>query len=402
MDTLLLKTGKLIVGDGRLEEDTEVLVKDGRIAEVGEDLKRPSRCETFDFSNRVVMPGIVDAHLHVCYDGVTLDPAAVRALDDEFMAIRGARLVEGLLDFGITTVADAGARGKVSFAVKQAAEGGVIRGPRVLVSGRMITITGGRDPGSGALEADGVDAVKRAVREEIARGVDFIKLAGTGAISSEHTESMTTQFDEDELRAATEEAHKVDRPTHSHAYGDAGIRNTIMAGVDVLVHGHPLNDENLKLMKKMGTIYMPTIVTFYESVLHHDEGKLPEHMVRKEKEVFPLIKRGVENAVKAGVEIAVGTDTGLPYTLYGNAAAEEMELLVNFGGMSEMDAIVAGTRNAARSLNAESSIGTVEVGRSADIVVLQPDVDPLEDITVLKQQDSFDQVFLKGLQVHNR
>lgn len=380
-------------------EDTEILISDGKIVEVGQKLEEPSSCRILDFSDRVLMPGLVDAHLHVCYDGVTLDPAAVRALDDEFMAIRGARLVEGLLDFGITTVADAGARGRVSLAVRQAVDTGVIKGPRVLVSGRMITITGGRDPVSGALEADGVDAVKRAVREEVARGVDFIKLAGTGAISSEHTESMSTQFDEEELRAATEEAHKVGKPTHSHAYGNAGIRSTIMAGVDVLVHGHPLNDENLKLMEDKGTIYMPTIVTYYESQLHHDEGELPEHMIRKEKEIFPLIKTGVQEAVKAGVEIAVGTDTGMPYTLYGKSTAEEMELLVRFGGMSEMDAIVAGTRNAARSLSVDSKIGTIEAGKSADIVVLESGVDPLKDITVLQQLDSFAQVFLKGVPV---
>ena len=400
--TLLLRTGNLLVGDGRALKNAEVLIEEDVIVDVGSDLHRPADCEVLDYSDRVVMPGLVDAHLHVCYDGVTLDPAAVRALDDEFMAIRGARLVEGLLDFGITTVADAGARGKVSFAVKQAFEKGIIKGPRVLVSGRMITITGGRDPGSGCLEADGTDAVRRAVREEIARGVDFIKLAGTGAISSAHTESMSAQFDEEELRVATYEAHKVGKPTHSHAYGDLGIKNTVLAGVDALVHGHPLYRENLELMKQMGTIYMPTIVTYYESVLHHDEGDLPAHMIRKEKEVFPLIKKGVEEAVKAGIEIAVGTDTGLPYTLYGKAAAEEMSLLVEYGGMSAMEAIVAGTRNAAKSLRVDSRIGTVEPGKSADIVVLDSGIDPLKDITVLQQKDSFSMVILRGRPVVER
>ena len=396
---LLLRTGKLIVGDGSTLQDAEILVENGTIIELGENLSRPRECEVLDFSDHVVMPGIVDAHLHVCYDGVTLDPAVIRALDNEFMAIRGARLVEGLLEYGVTTVADAGAKGKVSLAVSQALAEGIIKGPRILVSGRMITITGGRDPASGALEADGVDAVKRAVREEVARGVDFIKLAGTGAISSEHTESMSTQFDEEELRAATEEAHKVGKPTHSHAYGDAGIQNTVLAGVDVLVHGHPLNRENINLMKEKGTIYMPTIVTYYESVKHHDEGKLPQHMIRKEKEVFPLIKKGVQEAVEAGLEIAVGTDTGLPYTLYGKAAAQEMSLLVEYGGMSAMDAILAGTKNAAHSLRVDDKIGTIEPGKSADIVVLARGIDPLEDITLLQERESFETVFLKGVPV---
>jgi imidazolonepropionase-like amidohydrolase len=399
MTTHLFKTGTLLMGDGRKMSDGEVLVENGIITAVGQDLSKRSECEVLDFSDRVVMPGLIDAHLHVCFDGVTLDPAAVGTLDDEFLAIRGARLVESLLDFGVTTVADAGARGNVSFAVKQAVKQGIIKGPRVLVSGRMITITGGRDSASGCLEADGADAVRKAVREEVARGVDFIKLAATGAISSEHTESMSTQFDEEELQVGTEEAHKVGKRTHAHAYGDMGIRNTVMAGVDVLVHGHPLNSDNLRLMKERGTVYMPTIVTYYESQLHHDDGELPEHMIRKEKEIFPLIKRGVQEAVKAGIEIAVGTDTGLPYTLWGRSTPEELELLVKLGGMSEMDAIVAGTRNSARSLNVDKGLGTIESGKSADMIVLMPDVDPLKDITVLQKPELIASVFLKGVPV---
>jgi imidazolonepropionase-like amidohydrolase len=397
MKAHLFRTGTLLIGDGRKMNDAEVLVERGEVIEVGQDLSRQGECEVLDFSDRIVMPGLIDAHLHVCFDGVTLDPAAVRGLNDEFMAIRGARLVESLLNLGVTTVADAGARGNVSFAVRQAVQKGIIKGPRVLVSGRMITITGGRDSDMGCLEADGADAVRRAVREEVARGVDFIKLAATGAISSEHTESMSTQFGEEELRVATEEAHKVGKRTHAHAYGDAGIRNTVMAGVDVLVHGHPLNSENLRLMKERGTVYMPTIVTYYESQLHHDEGELPEHMIRKEKEIFPLIKRGVQEAVKAGIEIAVGTDTGLPYTFWGRSTPEELELLVKLGGMSEMDAVVAGTKNSARSLNVDKSLGTIEAGKSADMIVLAPDVDPLRDITVLQKPESIDRVFLKGV-----
>jgi imidazolonepropionase-like amidohydrolase len=396
MTDILLKTGKLIIGNGKALNDASVLIKDGSISEVGPDLKTESEIEVLDYSDRVVMPGIIDPHVHVGYDGIAADPDEVRLLSDEFLSIRGGVVAERLLNNGVTTAGDAASRGNISFAVKEAIEKGIVNGPRLLVCGRMISITGGRDPMSGYSEANGVDDVRRAIREEVARGIHFIKLASTGAISAMHTESMSPQFNLDELQAAVEETHKVGKMAHAHAYGDVGIRNTILAGVDVLVHGHPLNKENIDLMKKHGTMYMPTIVTYYESQLHHDDGDLPEYMVRKEKEIYPLIEEGVKNAVKAGLEMVVGSDSGMPYTPFGPSTMEEMELMVKIGGLPEMDAIVAGTLNAAKSLKIESQIGTIEPGKSADILVLATGNDPLKDISLLKEPKSIERVILKG------
>ena len=401
MSDLLLKAGTLIVGNGETLENVSILVKDGKISEVGPDVQAPPDAEVLDFSDCVLMPGIIDPHVHVCFDGST-DPAEVRKFSDELLAIRGAQLVEKLLEYGITTAGDAAGRGNVPFAVKEAVERGLVNGPRMLPCGRMITISGGRDSLGGANEADGPDNVRRAVREEIGRGARYIKLAATGAISSEHTECFNSQFDLDELEAAANEARKVHLKSHAHAYGDEGIRNTILAGVDVLVHGHPLNKENIELMKKHNTMYMPTIVTYYESQLHHDDGDLPEYMVRKEREIFPLIEEGVKNAVKAGIELVVGTDSGMPYTYYGKSTAEEMELMVRLGGASEMTAIVAGTKNAAISMNIDSKVGTIESGKSADILVLAPGKNPLEDITVLQDKQSITRVILMGKTVIER
>jgi imidazolonepropionase-like amidohydrolase len=401
MGNLLIKAGNLIVGNGETLENVSILIQDDKIADVGPDIKAPKGAEVLDCSERVVMPGLIDPHVHVCYDGSS-DPAEVRKLSDELLAIRGAQLVERLLEYGITTAGDAAGRGNVPYAVKEAIEKGLVNGPRLLPCGRMITISGGRDSLGGSNEANGPDDVRRAVREEIGRGARFIKLAATGAISSEHTESFSTQFDLDELKAGANEARKVQLKSHAHAYGDDGIRNTILAGIDVLVHGHPLNEENLSLMLKHNTMYMPTIVTYYESQLHHDDGDLPEYMVRKEKEIFPLIEKGVKNAVKAGVELVVGTDSGMPYTPYGKSTGIEMELMVRLGGASEMTAIVAGTLNAAKSLNIESKVGTIESGKSADILVLAPRKNPLKDITVLQDPASIERIILMGKTVIKR
>lgn len=385
----------MIVGDGRTLEKVSILIEDGIIKEVGRDILFPNDVEVLDFSDSVVMPGIIDPHVHVCYDG-SPNMEEVRKFSDELLAIRGSKLVEIMLEYGITTVGDAAGRGNIPFAVKEAIDRGFVNGPRFLPCGRMITIKGGRDPLSGANEATGADDVRRAVKEEISRGACYIKLAATGAISSEHTESFSTQFSLDELKAGADEARRAGKKSHAHAYGEEGIRNTILAGVDVLVHGHPLSDDNLELMRKHGTMYMPTFVTFYESQLHHDDGDLPEYMIRKEREIFPLIEDGVKNAVKSGIDIVVGTDSGMPYTYYGKSTAEEMELLVRLGKSSEMDAIIAGTRNAARSMSIESTLGTIEPGKSADLLVLVPGMNPLDDITVLQHKENIKNVILMG------
>lgn len=396
MNSYLIEAGTVIIGNGKLLEDAFLLVEGSKIAKVTTKKPTKSASKKLDFSDRVIMPGIIDPHVHLCHDGGTPDPSESRKLSDEYLSIRGAKLAEHLLRSGITTVGDAAARGEVPFAIRDSIEKGLVNGPRILPCGRMITITGGRDPIYDYNEADGPDEVRRATREEIARGVSFIKLAATGAISSESTESMHVQFTVEEMAAAVEEAHKVGILTHAHAYGDQGIANTIRAGVDVLVHGHPLSEENIQLMKEHGTMYMPTFVTYHESQLHHEEGLLPDHMIRKEKELYPLMEAGLRRAVSAELAIVVGSDSGMPYTPFGTSSMEELELLVEMGGMSEMDAIVAGTLHAAKSLAIQDSIGTLEEGKSADLLVLKPGVDPLKDISSLRNPDLIDNVMLIG------
>jgi imidazolonepropionase-like amidohydrolase len=170
----------------------------------------------------------------------------------------------------------------------------------------------------------------------------------------------------------------------------------VLAGVDVIVHGHPMTEKTIQLAKKHNTQFMPTLTTFYESLQHHDEGQLPEFMVRKEKELFPLIEDGFRNSVKAGLEMVLGTDSGMPYTPFGPSSMEEMELMVRLGGMSEMDAIVAGTKNAARSLGIDRYVGTIEVGKSADLLVLESGLDPLKDLARLQNPESVELAILEG------
>ncbi|MHA1576721.1 MAG: amidohydrolase family protein [Candidatus Thorarchaeota archaeon] len=399
MKEILLNAGTAIIGDGRKLNDVSILIKGEVINQIGSNVTGGPDAEVLDYSDRTIMPGIIDTHIHIVHDETCPDPAEMRDLPDEYLSIRATTYTRKILQYGVTTVADAGARGEVSLAVKKAIEMGYAIGPRFLACGRMITITGGRDPTYGPLQADGPDGVRKATRSEIARGVDLIKLAATGAITSTKTESMSPQFTIEELSAAAEEAHKVGKKAHAHAYGDVGITNTILSGVDVVVHGHPMSQTCIELMKKHGTLYMPTFVTYYESIQHHDEGLLPDYMVRKEKELFPLMEEGLRNAVKAGLEIVVGSDSGCPYTPFGVSSMEELDLLVRYGGMTEMDAIVAGTKNAARALNIDSYVGTLEPGLSADLLVLKEGQNPLDDISILQEPTNLECIFLKGKRV---
>lgn len=402
MKEMLLKAGTLIVGDGTTSSNTSILIKEGRIAKIEPNIVGDSGAEVFDYSDRVIMPGIIDAHVHVCHDGSNPDPSEIKKHSDEYLAIRGARFAEQLLNAGVTTAGDAAGRSEVPFAVKNAIKEGYVKGPRMLVCGRMITISAGRNSYGGSNEANGPDDVRRATREELGRGADFIKLAATGAISAEGQESFTTQFNQDELQAATEEAHKLGKKAHAHTYGEPGGVNTVLAGVDVIVHGHPMTEKTIELAKKHGTQFMPTLTTYYESLQHHDEGQLPDYMIRKEKELFPLIEEGLRESVKAGLEMVLGTDSGMPYTPFGPSSMEEMELMVKLGGMSEMDAIVTGTKNAAKALSIDKYVGTIDVGKSADLLVLESGLDPLKDLSRLQNPESVEMVILEGKPVIKR
>jgi imidazolonepropionase-like amidohydrolase len=180
------------------------------------------------------------------------------------------------------------------------------------------------------------------------------------------------------------------------------VTNTILTGIDVLVHGHPLNPITIRLINEHQTLLMPTLTTYYQSHQHINDGLLPDYMVRKKKEIYPLIEAGVRMAVQENVTIVAGSDSGMPYTPFGPSSMKELELLVRMGGMSEMEAITAGTRNAARALNIDSFVGTLEPGKSADLLVLAQDLNPLTDISVLQQKEAIKMVFLRGKPVISR
>jgi imidazolonepropionase-like amidohydrolase len=382
-----LFAGILIVGDGRVLENMHIGVVDGVINEISEKPLKMECSESHDFSVKTVMPGLIDAHVHIRYDPRG-DP---EQRSDEYQALRGAENARKALYSGVTSLGEAGAVRNVGFAVRNAINNDVTIGPRLFVSGEMITITGGRSkiPGE-RLEVNGADSAREAARRLLMyHNADFIKLGATGAISSAHTGPRHPQLTVDEMRACAEEANNCGKLVHSHCYGEKGISNSLEAGSDVIVHGQTLSDGHLRFMKENNIILIPTLKAFCSHLEHVGEGGTHDRIVSTGiwEETEPNFRR----ALKEGLTISMGTDAGMPDDHFGDNY-RDLVYMVEWG-MTPMQAIMAGTLNAAKSLAVEDKVGTIEVGKYADFIVLGRD--PLDDIINIGK--SLDETILNGV-----
>ena len=382
-----LFAGKLIVGDGRVLDNIHLGVIDGVIKEVSDKPLEQDYPESFDFSGKTVMPGLIDAHVHIRYDPFG-DP---EQRSDEYQALRGAENARKSLSCGVTSLGDAGAVRNVAFSVRNAINNGITIGPRLFVSGEMITITGGRSKVPGErLEVNGADSAREAARRLLMyHGADFIKLGATGAISSAHTGPRHPQLTVDEMRACSEEAHNCGKMVHSHCYGEEGISKSLEAGSDVIVHGQTLTEGHLKYMKENELILLPTLKVFCNHGEHYGEGGSHDRIVSTGiwEETEPNFRR----ALKEGLTIAMGTDAGMPDNGFSDNY-RDLEYMVEWG-MTPSQAVTAGTLNAAKSLAIEDRLGTVEAGKFADLLVLGRN--PLEDIKNIG--NSLEKIILNGV-----
>jgi imidazolonepropionase-like amidohydrolase len=331
-----------------------------------------------------LLPGFIDSHVHICIDG---SPDPVRTMMAESQTettLKAAAAAHRTLLAGVTTIRDMGGKDGIDLGLKQAINSGLIPGPRMLVSGRLICMTGGHGWQIG-LEANGADEVRRAAREQIKAGADIIKLMATGGVMTPGVQPGSEQFTEEEMRAGIEEAHKAGKKTATHAMGTQGILNALRAGIDSIEHGVYLNEEAVSLMVERKIPLIPTI-----SALYHIESKgidagIPAYAVEKTLMVKPHHLESIRLAREAGVLVAAGTDAGTPFNLHGENLCE-IKLLVEYGGFSPMQAIEAGTRVSARVLGLENDLGTIEEGKLADLIMVAGN--PLDNIDILLERDS--------------
>ncbi|RLQ94106.1 metal-dependent hydrolase family protein [Falsibacillus albus] len=407
----LIKNGTLIDGNGGEPiRNAAVLLKDGLIESAGTEaeVKVPQgQVEVVDAEEGYILPGFIDTHVHLMFEIGKVEEKLTTPFSFQFY--KAIQHMKRTLDAGITTVRDAGG---ADAGVKKAVEDGVISGPRMQISITPLTITGGHGdqwmrsgldatlhgyPGSPDGLCDGVEEVRKKVREVLRAGADIIKVHATGGVLSPTDHPEFTQFSREELEVIVQEAkYRRGLKVMAHAQGSEGIKNAVRAGIHSIEHGIFLDDETVELMLKHGTYLVPTLlapVSVLESA--EKDGSMPSYGVQKSREVIEIHKESIRQAYHAGVKIAMGTDAGV---MAHGTNLRELGLMCEIG-MTPMEAIVASTKTAAECLGWGDRLGTVEAGKYADIVVAK--TNPLTDIQSLENNDHIVAVFKDGEIVKN-
>ena len=393
-----IRAGTLIDGTGAAPvKNAVILVQDGRITAVGANVPVPAGASIVDLSGETVLPGFIDAHVHlashVIGDG-DWQHAGLTELPSQ-TALLGAAHAQQTLEGGFTTVRVVGSANFGDVALRNAINAGWIQGPRIVAAGISFGIRGGHCDGTNGLQpyalgreggvevgvADGVEEVRNAVRYAVKYGADVIKICATGGVLSLTDSAGVQQYTEEEMRAIVETATQLDRRVAAHAHGTAGIKAAVRAGVTSIEHGSILDAEAVQLMKQKGTWLVPTLLAGFTVESLATAGRLPPPIAAKALAIAPRMHNSFKLALDGGVKIALGTDAGV---MKHGTNAREFELMVRWG-MTPMQAIVAGTLSGATLLGLEREIGTIAAGKRADIVGVRGD--PLQDITVLQHVD---------------
>ena len=392
-ETIVIRAGHLVT-DAALPPrgPSTIVVTDGTIAAIGPaDMAVPDGARVVDLSTRTVMPGLIDAHVHLTEDSGLPWYATLRPKYSEpYAAATGLKNALITARAGFTTVRDAGGPILASLAVRDAVAEGSFPGPRILVAGTPLSISGGHaDDAVGlapkfaaALNATGQnpgvcdtpDECAAAVRRIAAKGVDVIKLMATGGVLDDGAIGLEQHFSDAELRAIIDAAHGVGLKAMAHAHGAKGIAAAVNAGVDSIEHGTYLDAAGARLMKARGTYLVPTLMAFEGLKLHIGKNFYTPNVEAKALQTLAIVGRGLRTANAAGVNIALGTDAAVfPH----GRNAEELNLMVTEGGMTPQAALVAATMGGARLLGIDGITGTLVPGKSADLIAV--DGDPQRD-----------------------
>lgn len=356
-------------------EKHAIYIENGKIARIApmNDADDYEEYEVIDFSDKYVMPGMINTHVHI-FSTPVANPSIIKNEDSDTVAtIRALNHLGMYLPSGTTYIRDCGGKNHMNIGVKLAMTKGLLKGPGFITSGRSINMTGGHGAASG-VECDGVAEARKAARTEIKAGAGFLKVMATGGVMSPGTEPGSPQLTVEEMKAIADEAHKVSKIVIAHAQGTQGIKNAIMAGIDSIEHGIYLDDEAIEMMKERGTWLVPTLSAIHNIVNNADNG-IPEFAVKKAKNAVAAGKESLLKAYKAGVNIAAGTDSGTPFNLHGNTALE-YKLMIEYG-ISPIDALTFLTINGARQIGVDNEYGSIEVGKYADIIAVNEN--PLEN-----------------------
>ena len=384
----VIHAGKLLdVKTGNTLSDQAIVIEGDKIVSVGpmSTAKFIGSEQRIELGNATVLPGLIDAHTHLTFNPQFGYESLGISIPRE--ALIGAKNARVTLEAGITTVRNVGADGYADVALRDAINAGDVPGPRMLVSGPPLGITGGHcdnnllpyeDHAVGDGVADGVAQVQHKVRENIKYGADLIKVCATGGVLSKGDDPNASQYTLEEMKAIVADAHRLGRKVAAHAHGAQGVIWASEAGVDSVEHGHLMNDDAIATLKKNGTYLVPTLYLIDWQREHAAQANLPSFLKAKMELVSQSAKVNAKKAFAAGVKIGMGTDAAVyPHGLN----AHELEVYVQLG-MTPLQAIQSATINDADLLGWKDKVGTLEPGKWADIIAV--DGDPLHDIATLQ------------------
>ncbi|WKZ35255.1 MAG: amidohydrolase family protein [Anaerolineales bacterium] len=397
MNITVFNNATLIDGrGGRPVERGCIVIEDDKIVYAGISGKwtQPGgkSINEIDLAGRFVLPGLIDCHVHI----------AAECLPDSTMngplgwtSLVMLKHAQNTLAAGITTIRDVGGRHHLEFSLRKAVAAGMFAAPRMALAGKLLSITSAGSEWYDGMyrEADGVDEVRKAAREQLKAGADLIKVLATGAVLAPGEKPGAAQFEMEEIRAAVVEAAKAGKIVAAHAHGIEGIRNAVEAGAKTIEHGTYLNQDP-RVMERMAQeeiFLVPTLKAGFD-VIYGDKPGIPDWIVEKSKETQEDALFSLRRAHEMGVPIAMGTDAATPYNFHGENAMELAYMAE--AGIPPMDCIIASTKNAARALGWEKKLGTLEAGKLADLIVVKKN--PLEDLRSLADRRNIEYVMQGG------
>ena len=388
---IVVRAGRVLdVKTGKLLPNQTLVIEDGKIVSLSlsatAETKTAPNTSGIDLPNATILPGLIDSHTHL-----TMDPKfgyERLAISVPRQTLTGAKNARLTLLAGFTTIRNVGAGGYSDIALRDAVNAGDVPGPRMLVSGPALSITGGHCDNNmlpaeyhatGDGVADGVAGVQHKVRENIKYGSDLIKVCATGGVLSLGDNPQHSQYTLEEMKAIVADAHRLGRKVAAHAHGAEGIRWAAEAGVDSIEHGSYIDDAGIAAMKEHGTYLVPTLYLGDWMFDNAEQTHMPAPLLAKARDVIPAARKNIAHAFASGVKVAFGTDAAVyPHGLNAHEFGVMVEL-----GLTPLQAIQAATVNAADLLGWSGKVGSLEPGAWADIIAV--DGDPLKDVTTLER-----------------